>query len=929
MLLDQPPASRHSDYATADLKEIVEDGIRQRGVNATAEQVHDLVFVPLWRLGVHRLCQLFEPRVDDESSTRTNVQTCVNSRPDAPESSEHAPTTRPEPAPFSTNDTVVSATPNPTLSRALIPTATTAPTHRLISWLQLKTRHPQADETTHRALRMVQSIVCTLQHTQDVTVFKAAFNCYNIVAPYLDLSTRQVAAAYACPGMATEERHQQWRHHVCPPQSTRRSRTVSERMARILRLDSISACRPQPSRGDTPPSDPSLYIIFWGPSWLIDAKQRHFLTTKASMHICEQLGASPDSVMCKGVSVPKWSSVTWHPTVECAAHVNHLWPLQAWAFNAATQKRLMWSGDRLIDAIHHSQGVDARASLQPTPQSQVLADRVVISAREVNPDADITASDGTQLVLDTAGDTVGCYDAAGHLAGRITLHRLHYLERCWRNQQETSTAQHHKYATLPDAVFAAMTTQGIHRAPPHTGQRSLRRWQPSTSVLVAMQDTLKLEKTWFSSPFSVCTLLPMRATAHSADAAFGAVHNAYAFKWTGSGIFNPPNSPLAASKAMRWALQSTTEQTPVLNVGLIPEHRNMGDIDRFTANDRVHQLCRIARKSTLGSHPECWYNDRPAPFKNDHTIRVMLIFNRAGITHLRPDALQTLHDALLSAGAQLLDWNVHLPDTNIPLAAPKLAARYKMANLPPGGANYELPPPPALDSRLLSGRGAGQIVQHNPPSQVLGSRRPTTRRQTAQTSGPPRQTVVHQDDAPALVPYTSDTHPHACTMPLIDTHNKVDAPQENSFKDDDESNAAPPLRRSKRIRTMASSQQDGDAPRTTARAAQTQRSVRQSNRIRAMASSHHNGTTTRCTANTSPAQTPRPVVHSKHSPPRASRKRRPSEPLHINLQRPRTRQRTIETQPSLLHACIMESASERHSNNASPNTPSGMPFDRG
>jgi hypothetical protein len=216
-----------------------------------------------------------------------------------------------------------------------------------------------------------------------------------------------------------------------------------------------------------------------------------------------------------------------------------------------------------------------------------------------------------------------------------------------------------------------------------------------------MQSTFKLQQTLFSSPFSACTLLPVCATAHSADAFFGAMHNAYAFKWTGSGIFNPPNSPLAACKAMRWALQSTTEQTPVLNVGLIPERRDMQDVDRLTDNDRVHQLCRIARKSTLGSHPECWYNDRPAPFTNDHTIRVMLVFNRAGLAHLRPDALQTLRDTLLSAGAQLLDWNLHLPDTDIPLAAPKLAARYKTASLPPGGANYELPPPPALDTAQL------------------------------------------------------------------------------------------------------------------------------------------------------------------------------------------------------------------------------------
>ena len=50
-----------------------------------------------------------------------------------------------------------------------------------------------------------------------------------------------------------------------------------------------------------------------------------------------------------------------------------------------------------------------------------------------------------------------------------------------------------------------------------------------------------------------------------------------------------------------------------------------------------------------------------------------------------------------------------------------------------------------------------------------------------------------------------------------------------------------------------------------------------------------------------------PSAH-KRSPPRASHKRRPSVAMH--MQGPSTRQRTIETQPSLMHAHIVESASE-------------------
>ena len=282
-----------------------------------------------------------------------------------------------------------------------------------------------------------------------------------------------------------------------------------------------------------------------------------------------------------------------------------------------------------------------------------------------------------------SAETVGCYDTAGHLAGRVTLRRLHCLEQQWRDQQEATTTPAHRLASLPDALYAAMTARGVHRAPARTGQRALRRWQPCTSMWTAIQDAFATQHDWFSSPFSTCTSVPMYATAYPCDTMFGAVHNAYAFKWTGSGVFNPPNSPAAAVKALRWALQSTTESTPVFNIGFIPERKTQADINRLIASDRVHQLCRIAARSLQGSHAECWYNDRPEPFKNDHSIRVVLVFNDMGLTQLRPDALQALRLSLLSAGARVLDWDGRLPDADVPMTAPKLAKRFRMASFPP------------------------------------------------------------------------------------------------------------------------------------------------------------------------------------------------------------------------------------------------------
>ena len=84
-------------------------------------------------------------------------------------------------------------------------------------------------------------------------------------------------------------------------------------------------------------------------------------------------------------------------------------------------------------------------------------------------------------------------------------------------------------------------------------------------------------------------------------------------------------------------------------------------------------------------------------------MHVMLVFNQAGLAQIQPDALQALRKRLLSAGALLLDWNARLPSADIPMAAPKLAARYKMAAFPPEMAAADCHPHlPLNDAQLKS-----------------------------------------------------------------------------------------------------------------------------------------------------------------------------------------------------------------------------------
>jgi len=94
------------------------------------------------------------------------------------------------------------------------------------------------------------------------------------------------------------------------------------------------------------------------------------------------------------MDLPRWSTVTWASTIECAGHVDCLWPLQAWSHRANTMYPYIWHEGGLKDTRHFAQGVDDRAILQATP----CQTGHVVSTTEVNADADIQGSGKAQVV---------------------------------------------------------------------------------------------------------------------------------------------------------------------------------------------------------------------------------------------------------------------------------------------------------------------------------------------------------------------------------------------------------------------------------------------------------------------------------------------------------------------------------------------------
>ena len=203
-------------------------------------------------------------------------------------------------------------------------------------------------------------------------------------------------------------------------------------------------------------------------------------------------------------------------------------------------------------------------------------------------------------------------------------------------------------------------------------------------------------------------------------------------------------------------------------------------------------------------------------------------------------------------------------------------------------------------------------------------------------------------------------------MPPTGTDNDTGAPQQSLSQGRAIDTASQP-RRSRRLQTAILDQQIDDTIALHATEPQAQASrhsldnveaawpslshsrgdahihpqVRHSRRLRAMASREQISTLAAVPTDSSPAQSPEPLTQCTHSPPRASQKRRPSEPLHMSLRRPAVRQfhmslrrpavrqcTTQTSQPALMNAHIMESAGARQTG-MSPRSSPGLAFDPG
>ena len=125
----------------------------------------------------------------------------------------------------------------------------------------------------------------------------------------------------------------------------------------------------------------------------------------------------------------------------------------------------------------------------------------------------------------------------------------------------------------------------------------------------------------------------MYATDSAADAPFGALHNAYAQKWTGSGVFHPPHGHNSAQKALRWAVSSTYESKPTFNIGVLvcPPGTKL----KLIEHERVQVLLHLNHRRHKPPLTEpTWYMNMRMQYKMPKTwdLRIVAVANDTGLS---------------------------------------------------------------------------------------------------------------------------------------------------------------------------------------------------------------------------------------------------------------------------------------------------------
>ena len=153
-------------------------------------------------------------------------------------------------------------------------------------------------------------------------------------------------------------------------------------------------------------------------------------------------------------------------------------------------------------------------------------------------------------------------------------------------------------------------------------------------------------------------MLPFYASKGRANNGFSSLGNAYAFKWTGSGIVNPGLQTAQAMKAMRWIVASCSEPLAVLNLVLLTKPATSSCISIYACLQHPAAQCllSLSRNACQFNVPELLHDACLVDgCLHGPALQVVVVANQAGLAMYMP-AWPDLHAGLRAA---LATCNIH------------------------------------------------------------------------------------------------------------------------------------------------------------------------------------------------------------------------------------------------------------------------------
>jgi ribonuclease HI len=316
---------------------------------------------------------------------------------------------------------------------------------------------------------------------------------------------------------------------------------------------------------------------------------------------------------------------------------------------------------------------------------------------------------------DSTCTMISVHDPAGRTVGMLTPERVallhhHYLHVTQSRREIVERLQPKPFAEEVAALLRryknGMPVPGTKRKVDLTNQ-----WATPVGIYDMLQDQIPdLNQERFASPLNCHSYMQKYWSCFERDQIFGALHDAYKYRWTGFSVANPEYDSKEMYKAVSWAVHSAQNtKQPTLTVFVLPAWTDGSNTAYMKWVRKRPTTCRLLatipkkcfkfvqpQATTLGSLPE----DTGHP-KWD--INILLVGNQEGFETCFPNpesSSKTLKEALVRAVNQ----HAH---PSIPLTWARLQHHW-LAKPHPGPV--EQPEGDNLDDKL-----------YRPPTKVKGA----------------------------------------------------------------------------------------------------------------------------------------------------------------------------------------------------------------